>query len=183
MGAVVSSIIIKPKHIHKFLILVLGLSSSGKSSFLSQLSSKIIVKTPVPTFQVKTANYMNFQFKSWTIGKEITNRNPWRQYMNNAFGVIFIIDSANVARFDEAKDELQGLLRANELSKVPFLVLCNKQDLGWTMSENWIRENLGVLNMKRPWKVVGVSMLRKDSLVEALQWMMELVEKVGGENL
>ena len=39
-------------------------------------------------------------------------------------GIIFIVDAADRTRFQEAKDELQGLLESQELAEV-FVVVVN----------------------------------------------------------
>ena len=41
-------------------------------------------------------------------------------------GIIFIVDAADRTRFQEAKDELQGLLESQELAEVAFLRIFQK---------------------------------------------------------
>ena len=59
-------------------------------------------------------------------------------------GIIFIVDAADRTRFQEAKDELQGLLESQELAEVPFVVLGNKIDIPTAASEDELRNALGL---------------------------------------
>ena len=45
-------------------------------------------------------------------------------------GVIFVVDSTDRERLEEAKCELYNIIKSNEmLPRVPILVFANKQDL------------------------------------------------------
>ena len=44
-------------------------------------------------------------------------------------GILYVVDSADKERFPESRDELQSLLKADEMRGVPVVVLANKQDL------------------------------------------------------
>lgn len=59
-------------------------------------------------------------------------------------GIVFIVDAAEPARFPEARDELKALLFADELLKVPFLILGNKIDKPEAVSEPDLKAALGI---------------------------------------
>ena len=44
-------------------------------------------------------------------------------------GILYVVDSVDKERFLESRDELQSLLKADEMRGVPVVVLANKQDL------------------------------------------------------
>ena len=54
------------------------------------------------------------------------------------------MDAADSARFSEARDELHALLVADELVKVPFLLLGNKIDKPEAVSEPDLKAAMGV---------------------------------------
>lgn len=73
-------------------------------------------------------------------------RDLWEEFYSNADAVVFMVDSADNQRFDEAKTELRQLLDSEELKSVPILVFGNKSDLevsesnvSWLPSLFWRR--------------------------------------------
>jgi len=44
-------------------------------------------------------------------------------------GLIFVVDSSDRARMEEAREELFGILESDEMRGVPVVVLANKQDM------------------------------------------------------
>ena len=50
-------------------------------------------------------------------------------YIFFVLGVIFVIDSADKERVQEAKEELHRILASQELRGAPIVLVANKQDL------------------------------------------------------
>lgn len=66
----------------------------------------------------------------------------WPKYFGEAQGIIFVIDSSDHERFDEAKAELEQTIReACSGRRIPVLVLANKQDVP-SASESSVLESL-----------------------------------------
>ena len=53
----------------------------------------------------------------------------WRSYTRCTDGIIFVVDSAEEERLDEAKVELWRTMKYQDNKDIPLLVLANKQDL------------------------------------------------------
>ena len=51
----------------------------------------------------------------------------WRYYFNNTDAIIFVVDSSDVERILEARDELHRMLSEDELKNAILLVFANKQ--------------------------------------------------------
>ena len=65
----------------------------------------------------------------WDVGGQEKLRPLWRSYTRCTDGIVFVVDSTDTERMDEAKMELVRTVRAPENHHVPILVLANKQDL------------------------------------------------------
>ncbi len=53
----------------------------------------------------------------------------WHYYFENNDGIVFVIDSCDHDRFEEAQEELQSMLSDDRLRDSAVLVLANKQDV------------------------------------------------------
>jgi GTP-binding protein SAR1 len=80
----------------------------------------------------------------------------WKEYVTTANAVIFIVDSYDRNRFDEAREELHGILNDEHMRKVPVLVLGNKIDLPHAASELELKNALGLQELTTG-KNAGVS--------------------------
>ena len=65
----------------------------------------------------------------WDVGGEDKIRPLWRYYYQDAVGIIWVIDSADIERLSEVQEELKKVLREEELQGMPLLIFLNKQDL------------------------------------------------------
>ena len=111
-------------------ILMLGLDNSGKTTALKQLAGEDIQSiTPTQGFNIKSVQTQNFKLNVWDIGGQKHIRPYWKNYYANTDGIIYMVDSADKRRTDEAAEELEGLLKEEALIGVPTLVFANKQDL------------------------------------------------------
>ena len=65
----------------------------------------------------------------WDVGGQKAIRLLWRHYYLNTNGIIFVVDSANPERLQEARESLKTFETEEELLDVPILILANKNDL------------------------------------------------------
>uniref|UniRef100_A0A8D3A7B0 ADP-ribosylation factor-like 4D n=1 Tax=Scophthalmus maximus TaxID=52904 RepID=A0A8D3A7B0_SCOMX len=115
-------------------VVVIGLDSAGKTSLLYRLKLKEFVKT-IPTkgfntekikVAVGVSRAINFQV--WDVGGQEKLRPLWKSYTRRTDGIVFVVDSTEQERMEEAKVELHRITRTSENQGVPVLVLANKQD-------------------------------------------------------
>ena len=87
--------------------------------------------TTIPTvgFNVETVTYKNVKFNVWDVGGQDKIRPLWRHYFSGTQGLIFVIDSNDRDRIDEARQELHRIIQDREMKDSLLLVFANKQDL------------------------------------------------------
>lgn len=111
-------------------VAIIGLDGAGKTTILYRLKLNENVHTTVPTaaFNVDTVRFKNLKFLVWDTAGTADLRPLWKAYIRKADGIVFVVDSADTKRFDEAKIELDEILASRESQGVPLIILANKQD-------------------------------------------------------
>jgi len=114
---------------------MVGLDSAGKTTALYRLKLDSYLNT-VPTIGFNCERVKGTRGKSkgvnfvvWDVGGQEKLRPLWRSYTRHTDGIIFVLDSVDHERFEEAKVELIRTVRSHDNLGVPLLVLANKQDL------------------------------------------------------
>jgi len=158
-------------------LLTLGLDAAGKTTFLYKLRlNENVVTIPTIGFNVESVKYKNLNFTIWDIGGQDKIRPLWRHYYHGTHGIIFIVDSADIERIDEAAEELHKLMNEAELWQVPVLIFANKQDLAGALTAAKITDRLNMTSVKdRKWLVQGSSVSRGDGLFEGLDWLAKAI--------
>jgi len=166
-------------------ILFLGLDNAGKTTLLHKLKDDRVA-TLQPTLHPHSEELMikNIRFRTYDLGGHETARRIWKDYFASIDGIIFIVDAADKTRFQEAKEELSGLLEDQALASVPFVVLGNKIDIPVAASEEELRYSLGLMshmtygrdNKKgepnvRPVELFMVSVVKGMGYADAFQWL------------
>ncbi|XP_031631044.1 ADP-ribosylation factor 2-like [Contarinia nasturtii] len=161
-------------------ILMVGLDAAGKTTILYKLKlGEIVTTIPTIGFNVETVDYKNICFTVWDIGGQYKIRPLWRYYFQNAQGLIFVVDSNDPDRIAEAKKELNGLLKEDELRDAAVLVIANKQDLPNAMSTAELVEKLNLNQLwKRNWHVQATCATQGNGLYEGLDWLSNELAKM-----
>ena len=66
---------------------------------------ELITTVPTIGFNVETVKYKNLQMTIWDVGGQDKIRALWRHYYEHTDALIWIVDSNDPARLDEARDE------------------------------------------------------------------------------
>ena len=160
-------------------ILMLGLDAVGKTTILYQLKMGETVKT-IPTlgFNVERIENKNFNFNIWDVGGQDKIRVLWKHYYQNTDGLIFVVDSNDQDRIEDAAEELKKMLAEEELKDCCVLVMANKQDLNGALAPGEVTEKLQMGALKgRTWLVQGTSATTGQGLKEGLDWMASVLLK------
>merc|ERR1739841_201793 len=151
-------------------ILMVGLDAAGKTTVLYKLKlGELVTTIPTIGFNVETVQYKNIHFTVWDVGGQDKIRPLWRHYYQNTQGVIFVVDSNDRERISEAAEELQKMLREDELRDAVLLVFANKQDLPNAMSVSEVTDKLGLHSVtNRKWYIQSTCATTGDGLYEGL---------------
>lgn len=105
------------------------------------------------------------------------------QFLPEVSGVVFIVDAADPERVAESKVELDMLLTKKDMLSTPFLVLGNKTDDPNALSEDKLRQKLGLvqttgkgkvpLENARPVELFMCSVVARQGYDEGIRWLSQ----------
>merc|ERR1712021_269155 len=154
-------------------VLMVGLDCAGKTTILYKLKlGEVVTTIPTIGFNVETVEYKNINFTVWDVGGQDKIRKLWRYYYQNTQGLIFVVDSNDRDRIQDAREEIAKILSEDEMRDAVVLVFANKQDLPNSMPAAEVIEKLGLQTMQnRKWFVQSACATTGDGLYEGLDWM------------
>ncbi|XP_064478804.1 ADP-ribosylation factor-like protein 4C [Ornithodoros turicata] len=164
-------------------VVMLGLDSAGKTTALYRLKFDQYLNT-VPTIgfnceKIKgtTGKAKGTSFLIWDVGGQDKLRPLWRSYTRCTDGIVFVLDSVDVERMEEARMELLRIAKEN--AGVPVLVLANKQDLPGAKEPREIERVLGLheLGSGHLWHVQPACAIIGEGLDEGLEALYEMILK------
>ncbi|KAH8695258.1 putative ADP-ribosylation factor 6 [Talaromyces proteolyticus] len=178
MGGSVSKLMGKIFGSKEMRILMLGLDAAGKTTILYKLKLNQDVTTiPTVGFNVESVTYKNVKFNVWDVGGQDKIRPLWRHYYSGTQGLIFVVDSSDTARLEEAKSELHKIINDREMKDALLLVFANKQDIEGRLAPSEITEKLALNKLKdRLWNVVPSVATDGSGIFEGLAWLSNNVK-------
>jgi len=161
-------------------ILMLGLDAAGKTSIVNKLAFDE-ARTTIPTigFNCEQVQYKNICFTVWDIGGQDKIRRLWNHYYNNTDALIFVVDSNDRHRIEEAKMELRRLLDEEQLRDIAILIYANKMDLPNSMQHSDVVEKLEIRRLAghREWQSFPSCATDGTGLYEGLDWLSKTLNK------
>lgn len=166
-------------------VVVVGLDSAGKTSLLYRLKLKEFVKT-IPTkgfntekIKVVVGASRSINFQVWDVGGQEKLRPLWKSYTRRTDGMVFVVDSTELERMEEARVELHKITRTSENQGVPVLILANKQDLEEALSVSEVEKLLSAheLSVHTPHHVQSCSAVDGRGLQPGLEKLYEMILK------
>lgn len=152
---------------------MVGLDAAGKTTILYKLKlGEVVTTIPTIGFNVETVDYKNISFTVWDVGGQDKIRPLWRHYYQNTQGLIFVVDSNDRDRVEDAREELHRMLNEDELREAVILVFANKQDLPNAMTAAEVTDKLGLHTIRgRNWYIQSTIATTGDGLFEGLDWL------------
>jgi len=160
-------------------ILMVGLDCAGKTTILYKLKlGEVVTTIPTVGFNVETMDYKNIHMTVWDVGGQDKIRPLWRHYYNHTAGIIYVVDSNDLERIDDARDELQRMLNEVEIRDAELLVYANKQDLPNALNATALAERLNLgCGVRRAWFIQACCATTGDGLYEGLDWLHRTLKK------
>ncbi|KAJ4376763.1 hypothetical protein N0V86_006880 [Didymella sp. IMI 355093] len=108
------------------------------------------------------------------VGGQKTLRTYWKNYFEKTDTLIWVVDATDRERVGDCRNELAGLLLEERLSGASLLVFKNKSDVPGAMSEDEVRQGLGLDAIKtHKWTIMSCSAMTGQNLQEGLQWVVQ----------
>ena len=111
-------------------IFLFGLDEAGKTSLSNYIKTEKVTD-PRPTLGISINKWVleSVEFQTWDVPGQINLRHLWPTSFLRARILLFVLDTANSARFDEAKKELDKILANYETHGIPLVFCFHKMDL------------------------------------------------------
>ncbi|TQS34782.1 hypothetical protein Golomagni_04823 [Golovinomyces magnicellulatus] len=179
MGSQVSKMLSKLFGSKEMRLLMLGLDAAGKTTILYKLKLNQDVTTiPTVGFNVETVTYKNVKFNVWDVGGQDKIRPLWRHYFSGTQGLIFVIDSSDRARIEEARQELHRIINDREMKECLLLLKpWTKIDPHKAMNPQEVTDSLNLASLTdKIWFVVPSCATTGEGLLEGLAWLSNNVK-------
>ncbi|MEQ2246794.1 ADP-ribosylation factor-like protein 4C [Ilyodon furcidens] len=167
-------------------IVMLGLDSAGKTTVLYRLKFNEFVNT-VPTIGFNTERIRlggpgasrGISCHFWDVGGQEKLRPLWKPYSRCTDGIVYVVDSVDAERLEEARAELHRITRFQENQGTPLLVIANKQDLPRALDVENIERQLALseLSPSTPYHVQPACAIIGEGLDEGMDKLYEMIVK------
>jgi len=156
---------------------MLGLDAAGKTTIVYKLQLGEVVHT-IPTigFNVENISYKNVNMTIWDVGGQNRIRALWRHYYKNTDALIWVVDSTDKERIEESQEEMNSVLRHEELRDAKVLIFANKQDLPGSLSSRELANRLELNKLSQQWYVQECSATKGEGLHAGLDRMCEMMK-------
>uniref|UniRef100_UPI00398F622A ADP-ribosylation factor-like protein 13B isoform X2 n=1 Tax=Pristiophorus japonicus TaxID=55135 RepID=UPI00398F622A len=174
--------------VRKVTLVMVGLDNAGKTATVKGIQGESPEDiAPTVGFSKIDLKQDKFEVTIFDLGGGKRIRGIWKNYYAEAFGVIFVVDSSDVDRIEEAKDIVAEVIRHPRISGKPVLVLANKQDCDGALAEADIIEYLSLEKLVNENKclcqiepcsaVLGYGKKLDKAIRKGLGWLLNTIAK------
>ncbi|XP_005389295.1 PREDICTED: ADP-ribosylation factor-like protein 4A [Chinchilla lanigera] len=164
-------------------VALLGLDCAGKTTVLYRLRlDEFVEAAPTKGFNTEKVTVTLGESKAvtfhfWDVGGREKLRPLWKAYTRCTDGIVFVVDSVDAERMEEAKTELHKITRISENQGVPVLIAANKRDLKNSLSLGEIEKRLAVgeLSAATPWRLQPTCAVAGEGLKEGLEKLHDMI--------
>ncbi|MBN3297167.1 AR13B protein, partial [Amia calva] len=170
----------------KVTLVMLGLDKAGKTATVKGILGEN------PEDVAPTVGFSKIDLKQgdsdvtiFDLGGGKSIRDIWQNYYAESHGVVFLVDSSDVERMCETRDNLAEVLRHPRIAGKPVLVLGNKQDRDGALYEGELVESLSLEKLVNKYRcpckietccaVMDNSMNREHPVKRGLGWLLRII--------
>ena len=168
-------------------VLLVGEFGSGRSSLLNALKGKPFQHYHPPTWHPEKHSITHqgtpaIELVFYEVSDQGCARRLLQDYFPGAHAVLYMVDASGRAEFPVNKKEMSAIMFDNDLQGKPILVLGNKIDLPSAVSEDALRQSLGLvacdeLDDKDRVKLFMCSVKRNVGYADGLKWLHRKLAK------
>ncbi|OMJ86416.1 hypothetical protein SteCoe_12076 [Stentor coeruleus] len=162
-------------------IIVVGLDASGKTTILYKSKFGEVLNSQSLFYSYETVDNRELSIKSWDLGgSDRSISSLYKRFYENVQGIIFVVDSNDRYRIEDAYYELDKILKDNQLNDAVLLVFANKQDLPEAMKPDEIARKFKLYDIQgRNWLVQDscACMGRGYGISEGFEWLLNEIHK------
>ncbi len=177
MGALLTKITNRLFPKKELMILIYGLDGAGKTTMLYRLAFGETLQT-ISTVgaNVEVIQLKDYNLRLFDVSGAYQHPKYFGHYFKDTKGLVFVVDSADVGRVEEARSTLHVILAHGDLKDVVLLVLANKQDVG-EMDVDEVIRRMELENIQgSEWRCQGMTAVSGQGLIEGWDWMVKKLE-------
>lgn len=164
-------------------ILLLGLDGAGKTTLIEQLKYEYNGVQPLPASKMQPTVGLNIakvrtasaEFLLWDMGGKSDLRSLWKNYLEDADGLIWVVDAADLGRAKELRDTINDIISSENVSNKPLLVFANKQDLDSAVDAEHLESKMQLVLDSTRCNVCNCSLLSGEGIVEGFTWLADML--------
>lgn len=162
-------------------IFLYGLDAAGKTSILHQFKNEPDTPLlPTPKIKVETVVSKEIDYTVWDLGGHDTVQPLWSFHWEGAHALIFVVDSSDLQRIEEAAIELALILNDPSMKDVVLLVFANKQDVPGALSAWDVSQRLRLHEVLERRHLVQASSARTgDGIQAGFGWLAHSLADTG----
>ncbi|XP_071164207.1 uncharacterized protein [Mytilus edulis] len=161
-------------------IVLLGLTSTGKTTLLYKLQNNTSETLPTIGFNIETVNtFRGIYLTILDVGCGDKIRHEWKRYFVDASGILFVVDSSDIKRLHSAKVALHRyIVNCKEARGIPLGVIANKQDLPNTLTPKDLASGLELCLIEdRQWFIHGMCAKTGSGIIESITLLIEAIKR------
>ncbi|XP_037764527.1 ADP-ribosylation factor-like protein 13A isoform X4 [Chelonia mydas] len=172
--------------IRKVTLLVIGLDNTGKTSLIMEIQRVLsceVLPTTKPNQTELRVDRFEVSLVDLSGGQRL--RGIWRNHYGDTHGIIFVLDSSDVLRMEEARKTLGRVLAHPRISGKPLLLLANKQDkvdallpcelIECLSLEKLVNENKSLCRIEPSSATKSLHKSQSRTILQGLRWLLHTI--------
>eukprot|EP00892_Ulva_mutabilis_P007004 jgi/Ulvmu1/4676/UM002_0407.1 len=155
---------------------MIGPNNAGKSTLVEVLASGTFNQDFMATvgFEMRKITKGRVNMKVWDVGGQPRFRSMWERYCRGVNAIVYVVDSADIGKIDEARKLLHDLMQRPSLQDIPLLVLGNKNDLDQSLSAADLTTQMQLQELPcREFAIYSISCKAQTNIQQVLDWLIK----------